>query len=305
MEIWGKSKAIHGTWFFLPEFKLLLDAGEGASSSLGIHGSDIETVFISHTHLDHIAGLVTIGRFQKRTLKNEPNRRLCRVLYHRDCEKKIHLLKKFLEDFYVRLDFIEIEDGEDFLIKKNTFLRVFKVDHNASYYRQKITSVGCHIVEKRTRLKSKVLKEQKRIKAQYKDPKAAQKKITEWILKLKKEQGEAGICEEYDHIRLSYCGDSRPVNPSLLKGTEVLMHEATFIDPVDMEAAHSCVGEVVSLAKKVKCKALVIYHLSERYKRELPNYKEVIFQIAKKKKLDCPLFIVGIDEFFRKKIKIN
>lgn len=305
MNIWGKSKAIHSTWFFLDEYKLLLDCGEGASTTLGIHTSDISYIFISHTHLDHISGLVTVGRFQKRTLKREPNRSMCKVIYHKDCREKMHHVRDFLEKFHVKLEFIELEEGQDFEIKKNVFLRPFKVNHSADYYRFKFTAIGCHIIERRSRLKPAFQKEKDKIDKKFKDTKKAHQAFTEFIVKKKKELGKDGIIEEYEYKVLSYCGDSKPVPAKELKGTQILMHEATFIDRGDMDAAHSCVEDVVKLANKVNPKMVIIYHLSERYKRELPKYKQEIMKIAKDKKLVCPLHVVGIDEFFRLKVDLN
>ncbi|MBI4215769.1 MAG: MBL fold metallo-hydrolase [Parcubacteria group bacterium] len=302
MRILGRSKAIHSTWFFLPEYKVLLDAGEGASSTLGIHTSDIEYVFISHTHLDHIAGLLTISRFQKRTLDNEPNRVLCRVLYHPGCRNQMDKIKRFLKDFGASLEFIEIEENQDFEIKKNIFIKPFLVEHTAPYYREKLTAIGCHLIERRRRLVPQYAKIVDDLEKKHKDAKMARQEISAAMLDLKKKVGEEALHESYERIMLSYCGDCEPVNPQLVRGTEILMHESTFITKAEMEAAHSSFEDVVRVAKEAQCKALVVYHLSERYKRELPQYKDIMEKIAKRENLQCPLYIVGIDEFFRAKI---
>jgi len=72
----------------------------------------------------------------------------------------------------------------------------------------------------------------------------------------------------HDHMLLSYCGDSRPIDPKIVEGTEILMHECTFMTPDEVESAHSSLPEVIKVAKKSKCKKLVLYHLSERYLQE-------------------------------------
>ncbi|TSC55935.1 MAG: ribonuclease Z [Parcubacteria group bacterium Gr01-1014_18] len=305
MKIWGKSKAIHSTWFFLPTFKLLLDCGEGASTTLGIHASDVEYVFLSHMHLDHIAGLLTLGRFQKRTLKHEPKRRLAQVLYNPACQDKIDKLIRFFKDWDLFLKFVPLEEGKDYKIAKNIYLRPFRVNHTAPYYHEILPAIGCHIVEVRRRLRKEFLDKKEEMDRSVPAGASAQKAFTEFMLELKKNHSDDEIHETYERKILSYCGDSSPVSPEWVRGTEILMHESSFLNKDEMEAAHSAFADVVEVAKKAQAGALVVYHLSERYKRELPHYREMMEKMAKDAGLACPLYIVGIDEFFRKDMGLN
>ena len=50
-------KRFNATWLFYRPDNLLLDCGEGAATSLGNGGYAIERVFLTHGHIDHIAGL--------------------------------------------------------------------------------------------------------------------------------------------------------------------------------------------------------------------------------------------------------
>jgi ribonuclease Z len=52
------------------------------------------------------------------------------------------------------------------------------------------------------------------------------------------------------------------------KGADVLIHEATFNDDREHDAKskkHSTVGEAVTIAKHMDCKAVILTHFSQRY----------------------------------------
>lgn len=296
MKIIGRSKAIYGTWFFLPTYKIMFDCGDGAGSSLGIHSADAEHIFISHTHLDHIAGIPTIMRFQQRVLKNEPNRKLANIYYHGDQIDRIQPLKDFLNSFKLKTNFIEIELYQDIQIGRHVYIRPFPVNHTAQYYRGKFRAMGYHLIEKRKRLNAEYIDLQTKLSAD---------EFRDLMIKTKQEKGEDAINEEYEVKLVTYCGDSEPVPVEEVKGTEILMHEASFMTKEEMEAAHSCVDDVLDLARAAECKALIMYHISERYKRERPKYKQEIYAMAKDKGLTIPIFPVGVDEFFNKEINFN
>ena len=302
MKIIGKSKAIYGTWFFVPTYNVLFDCGDGAGSSLGIHSADIQHIFISHTHLDHIAGIPTILRFQKRVLKREPNRQVAAIYYHKNQEKKINDLRNYLETLSLKTKFVLMEKGKDVQISKLVYVRSFEVDHSANYYHQKLPAFGFHLIEKRTRLKKEYLKEIEKIQNKFNDTKNLKQEIANFMIKIKKEKGKSELNENYEVKLLSYCGDSRPVDYNEVLNTNILMHEATFLNKDEIEAAHSCVPEVLDLAKKSNCKSLIMYHLSEKYKREQRTYKADIMEMAKKKKLEIPVYPVGVDDFFYKEV---
>jgi len=69
-----------------------------------------------------------------------------------------------------------------------------------------------------------------------------------------------------------------PLNPRLVSGTEVLLHEATFLDDEDRkEYKHSTVWEAIEVAKKAGVqKELILFHLSSRYRWELKGVEEKI-----------------------------
>lgn len=302
MKIIGRSKALHSTWFFLPTYKLMLDCGEGACLELGTLASDVNYIFLSHMHIDHWSGLLSLARFQKRVFLKDKTKKMGTILYHPSFTPKIQEIKNFLESEQFRLYFKyqEIREGQYYHLRDQFFIKPFLVEHNASYYKTKQVATGLHLIEKRKRLNKKMLQEKEKIEKKfYDDPHKAKEEFTKFIIEQKQKYGEETLIEWYDYKILSYCGDSRPVPDEEVKDTELLMHECTFFEDDEMEAAHSSVEEAVMVAKKSKCKNLILYHFSERYFREKINYIEKAQKIAKKH-LSIPVYIVPVNKLFIK-----
>ena len=77
---------------------------------------------------------------------------------------------------------------------------------------------------------------------------------------------------------LSYSGDCRPSTAfaNMAKNSDILIHEATFEDGMEAEAAvkrHSTIGEALSIAETMNAKAIILTHFSQRYPR-IPPLKE-------------------------------
>ena len=66
LKITGYSTALFSTWYFIEELGLLLDAGDGVTSSLLQKARKIENVFISHADRDHLTGLLQLNQLNAR-----------------------------------------------------------------------------------------------------------------------------------------------------------------------------------------------------------------------------------------------
>jgi len=129
------------------------------------------------------------------------------------------------------------------------YLEAFPVVHS-----QGVISLGYNIVEVRNRLRP-----------EYRDlPQSA-------IVKLIREGGKEEITEEYTQRLRYYGGDSVPLRPGPIEGTEVLLHEATFLADEDRkEYKHSTLWEAIEVAKKAEVKReLICFHISSRYRQRL------------------------------------
>ena len=85
----------------------------------------------------------------------------------------------------------------------------------------------------------------------------------------------ATVVDSSSFGRVAYSGDCRPSDPlaAAAKGSDMLIHEATFEDDLKEEAVikkHSTVSEALLVGKKMDAKVIVLTHFSQRYP-ELPE----------------------------------
>ena len=83
--------------------------------------------------------------------------------------------------------------------------------------------------------------------------------------------------------RVVYSGDCRPSTAlaQAAKGADLLVHEATFEDGMEAEAAvkrHSTVGEALRVAVQMEARCTVLTHFSQRYPRIPPTPTEQAYQ---------------------------
>jgi ribonuclease Z len=91
---------------------------------------------------------------------------------------------------------------------------------------------------------------------------------------LRAEVGRDGITAPVDEKWITVGGDGCPLEEEQVRGTKLLIHEATFLraDDYDAEEAgedighmHSTVEQVLRLARDAAVENLVLYHVSTRY----------------------------------------
>src|ERR1700753_1675219 len=66
MTITAYSTALFSTWYFIEEWGVLFDAGDGMISALLQKSRKIDNVFISHADRDHITGLLQFNQLNAR-----------------------------------------------------------------------------------------------------------------------------------------------------------------------------------------------------------------------------------------------
>ncbi|MFO7900351.1 MAG: MBL fold metallo-hydrolase [Planctomycetota bacterium] len=269
----GFSKAMFSTWFQYKPARLLLDAGEGVSSSMENFIFGIESILLSHGHYDHIGGIGGIihSRASARGDKEKP----LRIYYPAD-DAMIELLHEYTlrisNNVKYELDWVPVHAGDEFALgteRDRGLIRAFPVEHSA-----RTVNLGYQLFERRTRLKPELAE-------------LAQDEIEQRA----KEHGPDSVVDEYEQIVLAYCGDSAPVDPDLVRGAEVLLHEATFIDPGDREnEIHSTVAEALDVARQADVSRLVLIHISTRYPKR--RMAPMIGKIATDCGFDRPLTMV-------------
>jgi len=128
--------------------------------------------------------------------------------------------------------------------------------------RHSIPSLGYRFVSSRRRLK-----------AEYRARSPAE------IVSFKQRQVE--VDEPYEHTLLAITGDTGPgLDPALFRGADVVLHDATFLNPDDREGLdHSTAEEALAFARAAEIKTLVLYHISQRYwRRDITRLVPVLRQ---------------------------
>lgn len=264
----GHSVGMYSTWFYYKPARLMLDAGEGVSVAMRNHVFGIETVLLTHGHYDHIGGLAGLiyTRAAARGDKEKPL-----TVYYPAGWRSIRSFVDFVNEAAGARDFdlrwepvvlnrdIVLGEGKD-----RPVVRPFEVTHSTQG-----RCFGYKLIESRTRLRHDLAG-----------------KTEDEISQIAREKGSGAVRENYQQITLAYCGDSYPVEINAVRGAEVLMHEATFMNAGERRGnSHSTVEDAILVAMRASVKCLVIYHASSRY-----SAKEVEDAVRKKaQELGCEI----------------
>jgi ribonuclease Z len=107
-----------------------------------------------------------------------------------------------------------------------------------------------------------VIEERRRLKPAYAG--IAETEIRELV----RQRGRDALMEPYRHIRFAHTGDAMPIDPALVSGADVLVHDATFLDAEDRKwDVHATTTEAIEVGHAAGVACLVLHHLSVRYDR--------------------------------------
>ena len=247
------SKALYSSWVYYSADRILFDAGEGASSILGNKVFAIKRVFLSHGHADHIAGLLSLVNIRNNAMGDKEKEL---IIYSPKENYLISEMSNFIGRINRRLNYnlewIPLEAGDRVDLITGQLPRYIEAFPTVHTYSE--ASLGYNIVEVRHRLKADLAG-------------ASQREIMEMIRK----EGRAAISETYDQRLFSYGGDSVPIKPEYVAGTEVLCHDTTFLDEEDRkEYKHATLAEAIDVARRAGVKKdLICLHISTRYKNKV------------------------------------
>jgi ribonuclease Z len=88
------------------------------------------------------------------------------------------------------------------------------------------------------------------------------------------EIGREGITAPVDEKWVTISGDGCPIDAEIARGSQLLVHEATFLSPDDYDAeeagedvghVHSTVLQALQVAKDAEVPNVLLYHISTRY----------------------------------------
>jgi ribonuclease Z len=88
------------------------------------------------------------------------------------------------------------------------------------------------------------------------------------LARLARAGGREQFMEAYTHVLFAHSGDAMPIDVNLIRDAELLVHDATFLEPTDRrEPIHASSREVFELARAANVRSLILVHLSIRYER--------------------------------------
>ncbi len=268
LKISGYSTALFSTWFFIEELSLLFDAGDGIMANLLQKSRKIKHVFISHADRDHITGLLQFNQLNAN--EGRPN-----YYYPKDSGSFL-ALKNFMDKFDPHVSsgtWIPLNGHSEIEIKNQIFVEAFINDH-------------IKVQDKQCKSLSYVVHHRKsKLKEAFKDL------SNDEIKKIALDKGKSFISEEHSKKILAYSGDCPIGNQEKWDGTQILIHEATFLNMdniVENNAhKHSLLEDVIKMAAEIKIETLVLSHFSVRYKKE--EIDAAIRKYCKAYKLKIPV----------------
>jgi ribonuclease Z len=270
----GFSKAMYSTWFYYKPDRLLFDAGEGVATALGNRVFAIERVLLSHGHIDHISGLPTLI-YVRTAAMGDTEKPL--TIYYPKGDFYVETMRDYVLRTHRRLTFdlnwLPIEPGdvtplEEERKQHSRRLVAFPTQH----VRGRLT-LGYHIVERRRKLRPEFAS-------------LAQSEIQRLVGEGQRER----IMHDYEQKLLTYLGDTTPMDGRQFDHTDLLMHEATLVEPEDVKyPVHSTLEEAVQVAIAAQPKTLLLYHISSRYRRD--HVEEAVATCCAQQGLGCDVWV--------------
>ena len=243
----GFSRGMYSNWLWHRPLQLLVDAGEGLQLALGSSVYAPSVLAVTHGHSDHVLGLpglVAARRFGKGA-QDKPL-----TIVYPEASRGMRGVRLLLETTYAGVSFplvwTPIGPGATVALGKNRQLESFAVEHTLSE-----PGLGYRVVELRRRLKPE---------------------FAGWPQAALEQRARDGhrddLMEPARHIVFAHSGDAMPVPPDAVRGADLLVHDATFLDAADRrEPIHASTGEALRVAREAGVRALVLHHLSIRYDR--------------------------------------
>lgn len=248
MTITGYSTALFATWYFVEEWGVLFDAGDGLISALLQKSRKIDQVFISHADRDHLTGLLQFNQLNARP--GFP------VIHYPKDASSFPALERFSKQFdqqVGRTVWTPVMQGEEIAIAKDLLVLPIRNGH-VPVEQHIIKSLGYTVVQVR-----------KKLKPEYSH-------LTgEELRQLGERIGRDNLSYELRENLLAYSGDTPVEDGAKWNNTRVLIHEATFlggdehIKVRDYGNKHSTLEEVMEMVASLQLGSLILGHFSSRY----------------------------------------
>ena len=266
----GYSTALFSTWFFIEEFGVLFDAGDGVASGLLQKSGKVRNVFISHADRDHLTGLFQFNQLNARD--GYPI-----IHYPKDCGS-FPAIQNFTSKFDPHVEnasWVPISNQSEFEIKKGIQVEAFKNNHVSTKEGQ-VKSLSYHLYSTKQKLKE-----------EYRMLSGKE------IAQLKQKSNAPVLTEMVKEHVIGYSGDTPVDDYSKWDNSNILIHEATFIEGDKAGTAqphgnkHSTLEEVVKMASEISIQELILSHFSSRYSTQFID--QSIRNLCKEYRIKIPV----------------
>jgi len=246
------STALFSSWWFLQEYGILFDAGDGVVSHLLQKSRKIKHIFISHPDRDHLMGLFQLNQLNARE-GGYPK------IYYPKHSGSFRAMEQFSKQFDQQVnltEWIPIEADEEIDLGNGLFVKAIGNRH-FPVVDGKVKCYSFHLIEKRKKLKPEF-----------------QGCTSQEIIDIKKEKGADHITNLVPETILSYSADTQVELDGRWDNSHTLIHEATFLDKPDGQIIqerfnkHSVLDDVVKMVSVTNVQRLILGHISSRYNEE-------------------------------------
>lgn len=260
---------------FAEELRLLFDAGDGVSAHLLGKSRKAERIALTHADRDHVTGLLQLQQLNAR-----PNNPI-EVYYPAD-SRGLTMFAEFCRAFDPwsgpHVAWTPVRPDHDVPLENGLKLKVMRNTHVPSP-EGVVKSVSYFLVREVRKLRPEL-----------------RGLAGEEIARLRAEQGEEALTYVEERGVLAYAGDTGVTLPDPWKGCAILVHEATFLCPEDMEGGrerdqqHSVLPDVLAMSREAGPEALILNHFSSRYHRE--EIESAVKRTAADLRLPFPVYAI-------------
>lgn len=277
--LWGYSKALYATWLFYRPDNLLIDCGEGAATALGNGGYAIERVFLTHGHIDHIAGLPVL-LWSRASGMGDADKPL--TIYYPRGDALVAQMKDYLftarAEWPFALHWRELSAGDTIDLTAPDERHARRMETFATHHIRGHLTLGYKICEARRRLR-----------APWNNWPAEEVQTLARALAQSDRNGPQQLSEECHAPIIAWSGDTGPLDLETVRDCEWLCHEATILEAATRKGrTHSTLDDALGVAQQAHVKTLLLYHFSGRYRSS--EIKHAVQTLAAARNLNCAIW---------------